>query len=98
MNKILKTLGLAKVSGNLVYGQKLMENIVKQKVFLVILGFDTAFNNLKKIRNKCHYYNIELIEKFSKKEISKAIGKQNTAVIGIIDKNLSQKIINELKE
>ncbi len=97
MNKILSTLGLCKASGNLVYGEKLINSISSKKAHLVLLAKDTAVNNKKKITDKTNFYKIELITIFDKEQISKAIGSRNVVAVGILDKNLAMKIKNELE-
>ena len=97
MNKILSSLGMAWISNNLVYGEKLMLAISSKKTNLVIMANDVSINNEKKIINKTSFYNVKLIKMFNRIEISKAIGKENIIAVGILDKTMAEKILQEIE-
>lgn len=96
--KLLGMLGLAAKAGKITFGaDSCKEAIAKNRVKLILLAQDasertkTKFTDLANINN-IPVYNIANIE-----ELSKAIGKKNKAVVGIIDLNFSkaiEKIIN----
>lgn len=92
--KISGMLGLATRAGKIIFGtDSTKEGIVKKKVKLIIIAEDasertkTKFIELAKINNIPAYIimNIE--------NLSKAIGKKNKAVVGLIDFNFSKAII-----
>ena len=88
-NKILGLLGLTAKAGGLVSGTDIcIETIEKRKAKLIILAIDVGENTDKKIRNVCEKYNTPIISFSTIEKISKAIGKENRAVICIKNKNL----------
>lgn len=92
--KLSGMLGLATRAGKIIFGtDSTKEGIMKKKVKLIIIAEDasertkTKFIELAKINNIPAYIimNIE--------NLSKAIGKKNKAVVGLIDFNFSKAII-----
>jgi ribosomal protein L7Ae-like RNA K-turn-binding protein len=90
MNNKVNLLGLCVKSGNLVSGTDLViEHIRKNKVYLVIILNDSAENTIKKVTDKCKFYNVEYTLEFSSKDIEK-IFKNNKKVFGVLDKNFAK--------
>lgn len=91
MDKTLNNLGLAKRSGKTIIGtDKVSEGLRNNKVLLVFLANDTAFNTTKKITDKCNSYTCELITKYNSDELSQALGMLNCHVVGIIDRGFAK--------
>lgn len=92
-NKVLGMLGISAKAGKVMSGTDMvLEGIKRRKVKLVIVAEDAAERTLKNMTLACGEY--VQIQKFGKiDEISKAIGKQNRAVIAITDKNLADAIL-----
>lgn len=83
---MINTLGLANRARKVTVGTPItIESIQKSECCLVFLANDAAFNTMKKVRDKAKFYNVTVIEDFSSKEISLAIGKSKIKVIGIKD-------------
>ncbi len=92
-NKVLGLLGLSSKAGKVMSGTDMvLEGIKRRKVKLVIVAEDAAERTVKNMTYACGEY--VKVERYGKiEEISKAIGKQNRAVIAITDKNLADAIL-----
>lgn len=96
-NKVLGLIGLSTKAGKLLAGREVvLENVRKKKVNLVICAEDASDKTKKEIKEICDKFNIKLIEFQTIEELSKTIGKENKAIIGIKDKNLSTEIENKI--
>ena len=97
-NKILGLMGLSARAGKVCFGtDSTIENLEKGKVKLVIVAKDSSERTKKNFLRLCEKYNVHIIEFGTIDDISKSIGKQNKAVIGIKDINLGaeiEKILN----
>lgn len=99
MNKFYSMLGLCRKAGKLLAGSFGVEKgVVKLKVCLVVISADASDNTKKKFINLCNSKNIPYLIVGNKEDIGKSIGKGDTAVIGITDVNLSNKLIIEAEE
>jgi len=98
-SKVNGLLGLAAKAGKIVAGfDAVNECIKKNKGKLVIVSIEAAEktkNNIKYISKK---NNIECIEYGKIEHLSKAIGRENKAIICIIDNNFATAIKNILME
>ncbi|MBQ2938386.1 MAG: ribosomal L7Ae/L30e/S12e/Gadd45 family protein [Clostridia bacterium] len=92
-SKILGLIGLAMKAGKVSFGaDSVEENIVKKKVKLVIVSKDSSERTRKKFVDICENYNIPIIIDGDIENLSKAIGKNNKAIIGIKDINFADSI------
>ena len=92
--KICGLLGIAMKAGKLVLGtdaciEKIENNIIK----LILVAKDASDRTKNKFKNKTDEFKVPYYEVSSIEEVSKSIGKNNKAVIGIIDKGFSKRII-----
>lgn len=85
-------------SGNVSYGETLIEDIRKNKVFTVIISTDMGETSKKKIVDKCTFYQIPYFTILDKESLSKAVGKGNISSVGVKSIGGANKIINMLKE
>lgn len=93
-NKILGLIGLATRARKIAFGADSVElEIKKKKVKLIIIAEDSSERTKNKFRKLSEGYNIPIIEKETIETLSKAIGKDNKAIIGIEDINFSKEII-----
>ncbi len=93
--KILTLLGFASKSNNLAYGKEMIRSYInnpKIKEKLLIIPTDTGERVKRDILIRCDSKQVQYVELFTKAEISKAIGKINVSVIGIMDEQLSLKV------
>lgn len=98
VNKVYGLLGICSKAGKLISGTDIiLENLAKKKVSLVIVAEDASEKTIKNIKYYCEKENVQLLMYGNIEENSKAIGKHNRAIIGILDKNLAvaiQKVIH----
>lgn len=94
--KVLGTLGLARSAGKLVSGEGILDAIRAHKAKFVIITTDASENTLKRITDKCKFYNVEYIVKFGQDDLSTAIGQKRVA-IAICDNGFATKIKKELE-
>lgn len=92
-NKILGLIGLAMKAGKVSFGSdSVEENILKKKIKLVILSEDSSDRTKNKFVNICEKYNIPIIIDGDIESLSKSIGKNNKAILGIKDINFADSI------
>ena len=92
-NKILGLIGLAMKAGKVCFGaDSVEENIFKRKVKLVIISNDSSERTKTKFINICEKQKVPIIVFGDIDSISKAIGKNNKAIIGIKDINFAKSI------
>ena len=97
INKTLGLLGISAKAGKIVSGTDVvLENIKKRKVSLVILAQDCSEKTKSNIMQAIEKYKIPIKEFGTIEENSKAIGKNNRAIIGITDKKLAIAILNKI--
>ena len=89
---LLSFLGIAKKSGNIVFGMDpVKKDLLKYKIKLILITSDISKNSLKEIQNASSN-RVKIIQIDSTKdEINSAAGKYS-AIIGILDKNFAKKI------
>lgn len=93
-DKVLNLLGIAKRAGELTTGEeKTIESVRSQAAKVVFLADDASSNTSKKVKDKCSYYNIPLIDKYSNMELSQATGASNRVVLSITDSGFSKKML-----
>ena len=93
INNILGLIGLAMKAGKVCFGaDSVEENIIKQKVKLLIISEDSSERTKNKFIKLCEKYNIPVIIDGDIDTLSKAIGKNNKAIIGIKDINFAESI------
>ena len=91
--KILGLVGLAARARNINFGADSVElQIKKRKVKLIIVAEDASTRTKEKFIKLGGQHNVPIIIKGNIEELSKTIGKNNKAIIGIEDINLSNEI------
>ena len=90
--KIANLLGLAQRAGKIISGEEMVVKAIQdQKVKLIFLAHDAGPNLTKKIQDKSHYYQVEIVTVFSTLELSTAIGKARK-VAAITDAGFTKKM------
>ena len=88
-------IGLMNRAGALVTGTELVINGVRsKKVKMVLIDSSVSENTLKKITDKCKFYNISYKLMDVDTDLGLAIGNSSRKIIGITD----QKFVSALKE
>ena len=92
MNKIFSMLGLCMKAGKLAYGSDMVEEKIKHKqVSMVIIAEDASDNTKEKFRRITNQNELRLYFFSTIEELSHKIGKNNKAVLGVMDKNFAEK-------
>ena len=92
--KLLGMLGLATRAGKITFGaEATKEAILKRKVKLVIVAEDASERTKHKFLEIAKVNNIPAYIIMNIDYLSKSIGKKNKAVVGLIDFNFSNAII-----
>lgn len=90
-------LGISAKAGKVVSGTDIViEKMKKKQVKLVIVAQDASEKTKKEMLFKCNEYNVQIIFCGDIDSNSKAIGKSNRAIIGILDKGLADSIIKSI--
>lgn len=97
--RILGMLGISAKAGKIVCGtDATIEDIERHKVKLVIVAENASEKTKKNIKYICDKNDVTILEFGNIDEISKTIGKDNKAIIGIKSKSLSKEIEKLIKE
>ncbi len=92
-SKILGLIGLAARARKVSFGADSVElEAQKNKVYLIILAQDSSARTKEKFQKISEKYNIPIIITQTIDDLSKAIGKNNKAILGIGDINLASEI------
>lgn len=92
-NKALGLIGISAKAGKIAYGaEQVSEFIEKNKAKLVIIAENASSKTKENFEFLCKKKKINIITYQTIESLSKAIGKQNKAVIAILDKNLGEEI------
>ena len=92
-NNILGLIGLAMKAGKICFGaDSVEENIIKNKVKLLIISEESSERTKNKFVKLCEKNNISVIIDGDIESLSKSIGKNNKAIIGIKDINFAKSI------
>ena len=76
--KVSNLLGLAQRAGKIISGEEMVVKAIQdRKVKLVFLAHDASPNLTKKIQDKSHYYQVEVITVFSTLELSIAVDRKS---------------------
>ena len=98
-SKVYGLLGISAKAGKIISGTDVvLENIFKRKVAIVIVAEDASEKTKKNIKFYCGKENIEIIVFGDIFHNSKSIGKQNRAVIGVLDEKLAEAIKREFSK
>ena len=89
--KICGLLGLATKAGKIIAGtDACIEAIEKKSIFLILLAQDASERTKNLFYQKAKDYQITVIDKLTMESLSRAIGKQNKAVVGVKEKGFAQ--------
>ncbi len=97
--KIYQLLGIATRARKIITGEDLtVREIQSGKASLVIVTNDASDNTMKKITDKCKFFNVELHVFGSRDDLGQAIGKESRVVLAIMDNGFAKKISQLLNE
>ena len=90
--KLLGLIGLAVGARKAVLGSDaVFAAISSQSAKVVFLATDAGGNTQKKIRDKCAFYHISLIERFERGELGKACGREHMVAVAVTDPGCAAK-------
>ncbi|WP_296111356.1 YlxQ-related RNA-binding protein [uncultured Limosilactobacillus sp.] len=90
--KILNLLGIARRAGELVTGEEMvLKSIQHGQTKLVFLAQDAGTTTQKKFRDKCQSYQVTLCQRYTRAELSQAIG-QSRSVLAITQMGFTKKM------
>jgi ribosomal protein L7Ae-like RNA K-turn-binding protein len=88
--RVLRLLGLGVRSRGALVGVNQVRDAVKQdKVFLAVIAVDVSANSLDKIVPLLTARRVRFIEVPSALELGAAVGREQTAVVGVVDRQLA---------
>ncbi|WP_280768938.1 YlxQ family RNA-binding protein [Salipaludibacillus daqingensis] len=88
-------LGLMQRARQLITGEELViKAIQSKKAHLVIIAADASENTMKKMTDKCLFYNIPYVVLDNRFEIGQAIGKAERVTVAILDKGFADKFLS----
>jgi ribosomal protein L7Ae-like RNA K-turn-binding protein len=91
--KWFTTLGLAMRAGKVSSGEEsVLEEIRSGRAKLVILANDASSNTVKKVTDKCRTYEVPVLRLGEKEELGRAIGKEQRAVLALLDEGFARLI------
>ncbi len=89
----MSLLGLANRARKVISGEELVVKEVRQKrAKLVLLSQDASNNTMKKITDKCKFYQVPIITVNNRYQLGQAIGKEARVVVAINDAGFATKL------
>lgn len=100
MSNLLSNIGLCARARKLVSGESMViDSIASKRAKIVIISSDCEKNTMKKILNKCSYYNVEyVIVENDKYDLGSSIGKDIRVCLAIEDNGFKNLIMKSVKE
>lgn len=97
--RLLRFLGLAVRARQAVLGMEaVMKGIRSQNAKVVFVASDAGANSKKKVKDKCDYYQIPLIESIDRYLLGQACGRPNMVVVAVTDPGFAAKLLNYVGE
>lgn len=97
--RIYQLLGLATRAGKVVTGEELVvREIQSKRARLVIISEDASANTMKKITDKCNFFNVEKHVFSNRYELGHAVGKESRVVLAITDAGFKSKFSEYLND
>lgn len=91
--KWMSLLGLANRARKVISGEELVvKEVRQQKAKLVLLSKDASANTMKKVSDKCKFYETPFILVEDRYLLGKAIGKEARVVVAISDAGFAAKL------
>jgi ribosomal protein L7Ae-like RNA K-turn-binding protein len=98
-DRILNMLGLIVKANKLVNGEeRTLEATRNNNAKVIFLASDAGRSTAKRVSDKARYYNVPLIDKYNKNELSAATGSENRVVLAVTDKGFANKCIDLLEK
>lgn len=99
INRVYSMMGLCMKAGKLAYGSDMCEEKIKNaQVKLLVVAENASDNTKRKFENLCNVNGIDFIFFGTIDLISHSIGKDNKAIVAILDEGFATRIKEMLKE
>jgi ribosomal protein L7Ae-like RNA K-turn-binding protein len=96
-NQWLSILGLATRARKIITGEELVVKEVRAgNAKLVLVAGDASSNTMKKLHDKCSYYEVPIRTVEDRYELGRAIGKDARVSIAITDEGFAKKLLTML--
>ncbi|WP_076347095.1 L7Ae/L30e/S12e/Gadd45 family ribosomal protein [Alicyclobacillus vulcanalis] len=96
---ILGLLGLARRAGVVIDGQKRVLDAVRtRRAHLVMIAEDAGDNGRKKLTDKAASYGIQVVAFGTKAEIGRAIGRDTSGAVAVVEPGFAREIVARLGE
>ncbi|WP_342512564.1 YlxQ family RNA-binding protein [Sporosarcina sp. FSL K6-1522] len=97
--KIFQLLGMAARARMIITGEELvLRDVRSNTAHLVIIAEDASKNTMKKVTDKCTFYNVEKHVFGSREDLGHAIGKESRVVLALTDAGFAKKLSGLLNE
>ena len=93
-SEILKDLGIAYRAKKVLFANDVLKNM--KDIKLVFQANDSSDKSKLRVDKKCYFYKVPIIRDFSSEELSKALGKYNLKLLGIVDDGIVKTILEKL--
>ncbi|MCP3739134.1 YlxQ family RNA-binding protein [Rossellomorea sp. BNER] len=98
-NRWMSLLGLANRARKVISGEELVLKEVRSgRAKLVLLSRDASNNTMKKVRDKCNYYETPIFLIENREILGQAIGKDARVVVTLTDDGFAKKLSMLLDE
>lgn len=96
---VLGRLGLARRAGKLAIGEEgCLKALRSRKAFLLILATDASANTKKRFRDKCAFYQVNLVEFGTRHELGAAVGRGAAVVLAVTDPGFADGFSRSISE
>lgn len=97
--RIFQLLGMAARARMIITGEELVVREIRSgNAHLVIVSEDASKNTMKKLNDKCMFYNVEKHVFGSREDLGHAIGKESRVVLAVTDAGFAGKLSGLLNE
>jgi ribosomal protein L7Ae-like RNA K-turn-binding protein len=98
-SRALQLLGLANRAGKLLTGSDaVLSGFRSRHAKMVLMASDVGQNSRKKYRDKCAFYDIPLIECFTRHELGTACGRREIVVVALTDPGFATRMLEYVGE
>lgn len=89
-----RLIGIAMKAGKIKSGGSMCEQAVREgKAALVIVAQDASDNTIKRLRDKCRFYQTPFFLYSDKESLGRVIGKEERSAVAVLDEGLAKAII-----
>lgn len=93
MNKALQALGLSMRAGKCASGEdRVAEALRNGTAKLVLLAADASVLTAKKVKDKCKYYQVPVIQCFNREQLGSSLGKGERVSVVVTDDGFARLI------